>query len=187
VLLGWYWNDLKERPIQATYEQFLQTGEVAFDTGARMEGKTLLAWRALQLLRRSAGVMLLHDLVSTKGRTYPTEEIEQGFQRLERLLQHFREQGERLGARPVVVIFPDVHRLGGGGATRALDERTGILARARGLEVLEPLEALEPLARASGKPPILPFDGHYDARANEAMGAWLAERLLALGVPGSDG
>ena len=45
------------------------------------------------------------------------------------------------------------------------------------------LPALAPLYTADGRLPIVPFDGHYDAAANRAMGAYIAEHLLALGVP----
>src|SRR5262245_35872832 len=183
VLLGWYWNDVSERPIQATYESFADRGDFAFDTGDDLQGWAGVRWRLEQLPRTSALVMFVHDLLSSKGKPYAPEVAQEGFQLLGQQLEHFREASARLGASAVVLIFPDPHRLGGGGATKPYDERCAAMTRERGLPLIELLPALEALYRARGAAPILPFDGHYDAEANRAQGAYLAERLLALGVP----
>lgn len=183
VLLGWYWNDVVERPIETTYAAYRERGEFCFDTGARLEGLARLRWRFEQLPRKSALLMLVHDLVSSKAQVYAPELAEQGFELLGGLLERFRAASAGLGARPVVALFPDAKRLVGREDTRSYDERAVALARAHGLAVIELLEALVPLYRARGELPILPFDGHYDAEANRALGEFLAERLLALGVP----
>lgn len=182
VLLGWYWNDLHERSIQDTYARLKDKGELAFDTGNRMEGWDRFAWRAKQLTRRSALVMWVHDLCSGSAQPLDPGYVEKKLQRLGRLLESFRERCARLGATPVLVIFPDALRLAGEQLTRPIDERASALARERGLAVVELLPALEPLHASSGKLPVLPFDGHYDERANAAMGEHLAGQLLALGV-----
>lgn len=183
VLLGWYWNDVSERAIQPTFEAFQKRGEFVFDTGGRLEGLARLRWHALELARRSALVMLVHDLFSGKNQMFAPEVIEEGFQRLGTLLLRLREECAHLGAMPVMVIFPDSNRLTGVTRTQPHDERAAGLARAHELALIELLPALEPLYAESGRLPILAFDGHYDAAANRAMGAYLAERLLALGVP----
>jgi len=183
VLLGWYWNDVSERAIQPTYEAFLPRGEFAFDTGSRVEGWAWLRWQALQLPRRSALVMLVHDLFSGKDQMFAPEVIEDGFRRLPLLLGDLRAECARLGATPVMVIFPDANRLEGRERSRPLDERAAAQAREHELPLIELLPALQPLTSARGRLPILAFDGHYDAEANRAMAAYLAEHLLALGVP----
>jgi lysophospholipase L1-like esterase len=183
VLLGWYWNDVSERTIQETYETFLPRGEFAFDTGGSVEGWGWLRWHALQLPRHSALVMLVHDLFSGKNQVFAPEVVEDGFQRLPPLLGRMRAECARLGATAVMLIFPDANRLAGAERTRPIDERAAALARQDELPLIELLPALQPLYDASGRLPILAFDGHYDAAANRAMGAYLAGRLLALGVP----
>lgn len=185
VVLGWYWNDVVERPIGPTYEAFRQRGEFAFDTGGRLEGLARLRWQLGQLFRRSALVMFVHDLFSTKAGLFPPEQSEPGFQGLGGLLQRLQAQCAGLGADPVFVIFPDAKRLAGREDTRAYDERAAAAAFERGLPVIELLPALAPLFAARGRAPILPFDGHYDAEANRALAEHLAERLLAL--PQRDG
>jgi hypothetical protein len=182
VLLGWYWNDVRERPIEATYQELLPKGEFYFDTGNRLEGAQGALWTLRQLARRSALVMFAYDVLLQPGENYTPADYENGFARLGGLLDHLREACAKLGATPVVVVVPDQHRLTGGQATRPHEERAAALAREHSVAVIELLPALEVLHAATQRVPILAFDGHYDAGANRAMGSYLAERLLALGV-----
>jgi len=185
VLLGWYWNDVNERPIRATHENLQQLGEIAFDTGNRVEGLDRLAWRLKQLVRSSALVMVVHDAFSAKGKPYEPDYFDKGLQRLGRYLERFRARSEGLGAVPVFVQYPDPARLAGPGLTAPYEERAAALARERGLAVVELLPGLRPLFAERGRAPTLPFDGHYDGAANRAMAAHLAQALLALeGVRG---
>ena len=183
VLLGWYWNDVQERPIEATNAEFAGKGEFYFDTGNRLEGLRGLVWHGRELLRRSGLVMLAHDLVAPKGGLYAPEVHEEGLQRFVTQCARFREQCKGLGALGLVAIFPDSQRVLGGEATRAYEERAAKVAGSQGLVVIELLSPLQQLVASHGRLPVLPFDGHYDAAANRAMGAYLAERLIALGVP----
>lgn len=183
VLLGWYWNDVEERPVQATYEAFRARGAFEFDGRDRRDGWSPLWWRLQQLPRASAVVMLFHDLTSPLGELYPREVVEAGLARLGPLLERFRTSSAELGATPVVALFPDRNRLEGRDDTRSIEELCIRLSRERGLAVIELLPALAPVHAARGELPVLPFDGHYDAEANLAMGEHLAADLLALGVP----
>jgi len=183
VLLGWYWNDVSERAIQPTYESFLSRGEFAFDTGDRIEGWSRLRWHALQLPRRSALVMFVHDFLGDSNQLFAPDVVEAGFQRLALLLARFRAECARLGATAVMVIFPDAKRLAGAERSRPCDERAAALARQHELPLVELMPALQPLYATSERLPILAFDGHYDPAANRAMGAFLAENLLVLGMP----
>ena len=83
VLLCWYWNDLNERDIQRTYENLEPLGEVAFDTGNRVEGWDRVRWQGKQLARKSALVMLAHDWLS-RSRQRPIDPlyVDKGLQRL---------------------------------------------------------------------------------------------------------
>lgn len=180
VLLGWYWNDVNERPIQTTFENLGPKGEIAFDTGNRVEGADRVRWELKQLVRSSALVMVVHDLFSGKGKPYEPDYFERGLARLGRYLEHLKAGSERLGARAVFVQYPDKARLAGAAETEAWELRALTLARERGLPAIELLPALVPLQAARGAAPILPFDGHYDGAANRAMGTHLAAELLAL-------
>jgi lysophospholipase L1-like esterase len=183
VLLGWYWNDVQERDISATYSAFRERGPFAFDLGGELAGWPRLRWQLLQVPRSSALVMLVHDLLSTKSQVFPPELAEAGFQRLGGLLERLRAECARLGAAPVVVLFPDPERLLGRLDTLSYEERVQALAHERELPVIELLPALAALHAETRTLPVIPFDGHYDARANRAMGAYLAAELLARDVP----
>lgn len=180
VLLGWYWNDVNERPIRTTFENLSAKGEIAFDTGDTVEGLDRLAWRAKQLVRSSALVMVVHDAFSSKGKPYAPDYFDKGLVRLGRYLERFRARCEALGAVAVFVQYPDPGLLSGPGATRPYDERALALARERSLPAIELLPALLSLFATRGRAPTLPFDGHYDGAANRAMAAHLAEELLKL-------
>lgn len=180
VLLGWYWNDIDQRDVAGTYARLADKGELYFDTGNRLEGRDLVAWRAKQLLRRSAVVMLFHDLLAPRGKPYSPDYLARVWLRAERHLERLRTLCSELGARPVLVLIPDAHRIAGDGATRAFDERMTELARAAGVPVIELLPALAALYAHTHALPVLPFDGHYDVAGNRAMAEHLAERLLAL-------
>ena len=180
VLLGWYWNDVDERDIAGTYARLADEGELYFDTGNRLLGRDLLSWRAKQLLRCSALVMLLHDLLGPEGPPYAPDYLAKVWLRNERHLERLRVLCAGLGAQPVVVLIPDAQRIVGGTATRAFDERMAELARAQGLPLIELLPALEASFARTHHLPVLPFDGHYDAEGNRAMAEHLAERLLGL-------
>jgi len=182
VLLGWYWNDVDERGVAQIYAHLADKGELYFDTGNRLEGRDLVTWHAKQLLRRSAVVMLLHDLMAPEGNPYSPDYLAKVWLRVARHLERLRTLCEALGARPVLVLIPDAHRIGGGGATRAFDERVTELARTAGVPVIELLPALGALYAHTHVLPVLPFDGHYDAAGNRAMAEYLAERLLGLGI-----
>ncbi len=185
VVLFWYWNDFAERDIRTTYENLKASGEVAFDTGTRVEGWERVRWQAKQLVRRSALVMLAYDLLrrSREGPINPTY-VERGFARLGRHLERFRSLGDELGFDGVLAVIPDPSTLRGGSDIRSIAERAAALTREHGLPVVELLPALEPLQGRAGRLPVIPFDGHYLPEAYRAMAELLAERLVALGLPG---
>jgi lysophospholipase L1-like esterase len=183
VLLGWYWNDVQERDIETTYAAFRDRGPFEFDVSGALAGWPRLRWQLLQVPRSSALVMLVHDLLSTKGEVFPPEVADAGFRRLGPLLERMRAECARLGAVPVFVLFPDPQRLSGRLDTQPYEQRAAALARETALPVIELLPALADLHAETRALPIVPFDGHYDARANRAMAAHLAAELLRLGVP----
>ena len=183
VVLGWYWNDLDERPIELAYQEFLPRGAFEFDGRNERGDFSPLRWKLAQIPRMSALAMFFHDLTSA-NKLYTPEVFEQGLNRLERLLEHFRELCTPLAATPLVALIPDRHRLEGHDETRPFEERCAALADERGIAALQLLPALGPLYRERGRLPVVPYDGHYDADANRAMGERLAERVLELPVHG---
>lgn len=187
VVLCWYWNDLKGETIENIRARFAGRGPVAQDVQAPLEGSLLLRWHAVQLLRRSALLMKLHDLVRAR-KPYPYERLgTQGIAHLGRLLRRFEQLTEQLGATPVVALIPDpVHVRVDEHPTGELARRAAGVARERGLCTVELVEPLQLHLRETGEVPVLPYDGHYEAEGNRLMGEFLAQRLLELEVIGSE-
>jgi lysophospholipase L1-like esterase len=186
AVLCWFWNDLHERDIAQTFQRLEGKGELAFDTGNRVEGLDRLRWYGWQLLRHSALFMWLHDVKGAMVEPLEREYVENGLRRLGRHLERFRAACTELRCTPYFVIVPDSSALRGPGEAQSISEAAAGVARARGLPVIELLPALVPLYAESGELPILPYDGHYVPEANRAMGEHLAERLLALGLGAGD-
>jgi len=180
VVVFWYWNDLIERDIVKTYTNLKERGEVSFDTGDRVEGWSRVNWYAHELLRRSALLMLVHDL-RRRGdplRLVGDQPVEEGFERLAGYLDRLQRLGAEAGFVPLVAVIPDANALSGPHQSRDLDQRVLVLARERGLACVNLRTALEPLVEQGGSLPVIPYDGHYAPRANAAMARAVAEQVL---------
>jgi lysophospholipase L1-like esterase len=182
VLLFWYENDLEKPRIEAARASLERSGPVAYDTERRMEGLPLALWRGRQLLRRSALVVRLrHVLADLAFKPLPPGEIERGFRRLDQDLGRMASWTRDRQVLLVVATLPDST------AVRVdrhpeddLRERVRELARARGIPCVDPTPELRLLRGELGAPPILPYDGHYDGRANRAIARRLAPALQEL-------
>jgi hypothetical protein len=183
VVLFWYWNDLIEPPLDRVAADLARSGPICFDVGGPLEGRAQLVWRARQLLRRSALVMMLHDAWKTRehsfegtmGRWTPAK----GLERLAEHLDRFVALGVELGFRPLFAVIPESASIRGSHPSQAVAARAAELAAERGLGVIDLDEPLRALTEAAGEVPIIPFDGHYLPSANRAMAEVVAARLLA--------
>jgi hypothetical protein len=170
-----------ERDVPSTYERLKASGPVSFDTGDRVEGWSRARWHMRQCLRKSALLMYLHDVLGG-AETQPLDPdfVQAGLERLGGYLDRFVARAAERGFDPVFAIVPDPGRVAGEHESEAISEAAARQARARGLPVMRLLEPLRELHRRSGDLPTLPYDGHYDAAGNRAMGERAAELLLAL-------
>lgn len=181
VLLCWYPNDLADPDVTLLAERLERSGPVAFDTKSKLEGLELLAWRANQVLRRSALLMYVYDVLgAAAGAPLEAQAADAGFARLERHMDELIELCDALGARLLVAILPESGAVVGAHPTDALYPRVAALARARSIELVELEPTLAALRAELGRTPILLYDGHYDARANRALGDALVEPVLQL-------
>ena len=182
ALLFWFWNDLEEPRIDAIARRLQHSGPVEFDANEELAGPVLVRWELEQVARRSALLMVLHD-IRRAARRAPIEpdELEHQLARLERRLAGFRRDSALLGARPIFVVLPDAAALRGEHESVAIGGRALALAGAAGIEAFDLLPAMRERFGERRRLPILPYDGHYDAEANrvlaEALAAWLAPRV----------
>ena len=188
VLLFWYWNDLdwiEPGPYAAKLER---TGPIAFDLRAAPEGLALAKWRAKQWLRKSALLMALHDAVRDSVEEPDwAGEIDARLAALPAQLEEFRARSEALGAAFVPFAIPKSSTLLGGAelAGDVLDRALEVTAEA-GVELTLLDDRLGALAAAQGSPPIVPFDGHYDAQGNRALAEETLAHLVERGLVGVD-
>lgn len=181
VLLLWFWNDLEPTDAEALCAKLRAKGPVAFDLDAPPEGAALRRWRWVQLLRRSALVMYLHDLWRARhADRIDLHWAQRGLERLGPELDRFVASCRALDALAVFVPLPDAGSLLGDHPSEPLRVRSRALARERGLAVIDPAPALVALARRRGRAPVIPYDGHYDAEANDAIARAIAEELTRL-------
>lgn len=178
VILFWYDNDFEEYDIEETYAELVASGPRAFDVGRALEGSALREWQLKQLLRKSALLMFLHDLVrdaSEEG--HDAAFYAEGFARFDEHLARLRELCQAHGWRPVVAVVPHASTILREGPISQRAQRIQAAARAAGLEVVDLLPPLVELHGELGFLPILPYDGHYLGVANQRMAQPIADLL----------
>ncbi|MCC6407073.1 MAG: hypothetical protein IT453_07900 [Planctomycetes bacterium] len=178
VVLAWYFNDLEAYDLPALAARLEASGPVVFDFGAPDSFVARTKWHLKQLARRSALVMRLHDVWRELVLEPPTaDEVELAFARLGRELARMKQLGAELGFGVVVAVVPAARALRESDAADPRSTRVLAIAREQGLPALDLRPAVRALALELGEAPIVPYDGHYDGRANHAMARELAAHL----------
>ena len=179
VVVLWYWNDLEQSDIDAMYRRESARGQVSFDTRTKIEGWERLKWEGIQLLRRSALIMYVHDVLrGLRAEPVKAIDIETGLKRLGRHLDCLIEIAESRNFRPVFAVIPDPNAISGAHESELIDARAARLASERGLRTVRPVEPLVALYRSTGRLPLVPYDGHYSAEANLGMAEAIAQVVL---------
>lgn len=178
VVLFWFWNDVYEVNVAETHARLEASGPVTFDTGAPMRGWDKTRWHLHQLLRRSALLMLLHDLRKDGGHPIPPQTLDRAMKRLDSHLERFQALAAEGGFDPVVVVIPDANALQGVHQSTFIAARAIAVVEERGVGVYPLAATLRARFGAGRALPVLAFDGHYDAEGNRAMAEAVASFLL---------
>lgn len=179
VVVFWYWNDVLERNIEDTYRRLKEVEPVTFDTGDRVEGGSWWTWHARQLVRRSALVMLLHDLKVEAGiGPLPEGFVPNAMARLDGYVTRFQLLAAEKGFRLHFAIVPDPNVLLGDHIGGEVTATATAKLREKGVEPVEFLPAIRELYERDGELPVIPFDGHYLPPANRAMARMLVAPIL---------
>ncbi|HEV8111501.1 MAG TPA: SGNH/GDSL hydrolase family protein [Planctomycetota bacterium] len=183
VVLLWYPNDLERPEIEENAARLTDSGPVAFDTGARMEGAQLLLWHVRSLVRRSALIVKLrHAWVEWTYRRMTPAQIDLGFERLDAELARLATAARASSVDVLVAAIPTAAAVRSGRDDDHLSERVGALAQKRGFAFVDLAPALRELRTRLGRSSVLPYDGHYDGDANAAMAHAIA-RAVAESFP----
>jgi len=182
VVLFWYWNDLKETEVRDGYLILKASGPVPFDTLAPIDGwRAKTKWHTSQLIRRSALVMYLHDLFAVaRAPSPPRGLVEKGYRLFDRHAARFVAMSKRHGFQPVVAIIPDANPLYRDHPSESYSDRIETIAKEHGLPVVRLTPALRAFYERTGDLPVVPFDGHYNGKANEVISNVVADKLKAL-------
>jgi lysophospholipase L1-like esterase len=176
VVLFWYWNDVLEHRLAEVNANLQRSGPVVFETKSLLRGWERLKWDLKQLSRRSALLMWLHDW--TRGNDGPTaSQIDAGLARLAGYLDELKAMSAA-GPELAVVIVPDPNQLRGPHVSKTVDDRAEAICRSAGLRVLRLLDAARSADDGGLTLPVVPYDGHFNARANEAMAQAVADWLM---------
>jgi lysophospholipase L1-like esterase len=182
VVLFWYVNDLESIDIARVHERIRTSGPVAFDTKTRVAGWPRARWRLTQVLRSSALLMLIHDVLRIVSVEPPSpEQTAAGLERLATELDRLRELGRTHGFDLLVAMIPDRNSLLGAHPSEDIERAVARMADERGIPHLRLHDALARLCAEEGHLPVLPFDGHYRPDANRAMADAVARWILARG------
>jgi hypothetical protein len=174
VVLCWFWNDIDADAPEVLYGHLAGRGDVPFDTRAPMEGATLFRWRLEQIVRRSALIMLVHDLFDAAAYEWPPREVlDTGLARLAGHLAGFRRWCEKRDVPLVFVVIPNPNCLEEGHPSEKLEAEVAALARRQGMRVVATLPALRALADRVGSI-LIPFEGHYGPAANGVIAGEIA-------------
>ncbi len=178
VVLFWYWNDVDERDVDKVAAHLAENGPVAFDLSWPLEGTRLVKWRAIQLVRRSALVMLTYDFLRAgQGVPWSKKKIETGIEAQRAYLERMRFLCAELGADLELVLMPDAPAVEGRTVGSGITDAFARLASELGFEPIDLFPALVDAAERLGRIPVLPYDGHYDAEGNRVLADAISDAL----------
>lgn len=178
VILFWYWNDLREHSIAELNIRYTRMGPVAFDTKSRLEDGELTKWRAVQLLRRSALVMWLHDAMrALNNQVITPQQTQASFARLDVHLANFQKLAKAKGFTPIVAVIPDPNSLKTEHPATDFTLLVQAMAEKHGIASYDLLDDALKSYDGGVRLPTVPYDGHYNSDANRAMGHGLVKFL----------
>ncbi|MEX2216886.1 MAG: SGNH/GDSL hydrolase family protein [Phycisphaeraceae bacterium] len=186
VILFWYWNDLMEFSIPEIDAMFTRTGPVVFETKTKLEGWAEIKWQVRSVIRKSALIMWLHDVVrGFSGPDLTPAKAERGLARLPDYLDEFRALAKERGATFLVAIVPDPTSLRSEHVSDAYRAKVATICIEKGIKMIDLLAAAKEADRGGYNLPTIPFDGHFNASANEVMGKAMARFVLEQEKAGS--
>ena len=186
VVVFWYWNDIVEEDIAAKHQRLQRSGPIVFDVGAPMEDSTRRAWQAKQFVRSSALVMFLYD--QWRGLTAPaegwaTDVVDTAMQTHEGHVARLKQHAQQMGFRLYFAAIPDSASLAGPHFSTAIVERLHGILDQHEVPHIDLQPGLAKLYQELGnRPPVIPYDFHYNGAGNTVIAQPVAQRLLTDGV-----
>jgi lysophospholipase L1-like esterase len=181
AVVFWFANDVDDPDLDAMCARFERTGPVVFDLGEPLTARAELAWHAKQILRQSALIMQArHAYTDSHWPQSTTDALDLAFRKLDGYLDELARLSRLGGFDVAVAVVPLARIARERDAQHPLTARVRELAEKHRIPFLDLVEPVRELVRKNGKLPVLPYDGHYDAEANAALGAHVAAELWKL-------
>jgi hypothetical protein len=182
VILFWYWNDIYEDDLEWVYRRLAQTGPKPMALGPFKEIGPV-TFQVQNWLRHSAFLMKTWDIGKVWRAEPPSSGvIEQGIERWGLYCEQFLRLSAEKGFKPLVIVLPDPNEIRGEYWTRQIALEGIAVAKQRGVAVYDCLEPIREEYRRSGRAPILPHDGHYNATGNSIIAEASVRALEAEGL-----
>jgi hypothetical protein len=181
VVMFWFANDVDDPGIDALCARLERSGPIVFDYNEPASARADFEWHLKQIVRHSALVMRVrHVWTEAHWPELSPAALDKAFVKQEQYLDEFARLAQRGDFDFVVAVVPLARIVESDGATHPLTERMRDLSVKHGVPFLDLAEPLRSVRRSSGKLPVLQYDGHYDAPANAALGASVADSLWKL-------
>jgi lysophospholipase L1-like esterase len=178
VVLAWFPNDLDRVDVAAMSKRLEASGPIVFDWNAPATAELRRSWRLRQIVRSSALVMKLHDvLVDLRWPEALASDLEAAWRRNDDALDRLARLAREHDFDVLVAAVPLARHVADDASLDATTPRLAAACEARGLAALDLLPVLRAQRRTDGRLNVLAYDGHYDGAANAAMGEEIAEEL----------
>ncbi|NQX89213.1 MAG: SGNH/GDSL hydrolase family protein [Halioglobus sp.] len=189
IVLFFYVNDFKAVNIERRYKNYKDYGEYMFDIGQPMTPAIMRKWNFRQILRQSALIMWTYDLIRglQGGDTMEaqilygdlSDEARGAIAETIGYLEQFAATAAANNLPFTLALIPASPELRESIVTA--DYKAPLRTHFAGrddVELIDLLPSLRALYEEIQDTPLIPFDGHYDARANEAMAEALVDTAI---------
>lgn len=191
VIWFFYIDDFRKSDIQRWYQKFADTDWYMFDLLGKPTPIALWRWRLRQALRKSALLMWAHDIIhSVSILTDAQHAVE--FKLLQGILDsdiqeriQFVEQGlDQLvylsaahGFSLTLAVIPDPSQLTTEYPKNLYQNELSRYAEEQTLDLLDLRPALRRYYEDTRDLPVIPFDGHYNAKGHALIATEIIEHL----------
>ncbi|MCX7110982.1 MAG: hypothetical protein NTX45_12840 [Proteobacteria bacterium] len=192
VILFFYINDFEKVHISQRYAKLSDKDWYMFDLSDKPTEEIVRDWNIIQLFRKSAFIMEVHDIYSaTTNKEGIENQILQGVMsdKVENGIHHVKDSLDELirlskeyNFRVTLALIP--------ASVQAMNEYPNQLyqstlkqyAQQHSLDIIDLLPILSGYYKQNGYLPLIPYDGHYNREGHKAFGEAMVGHLHDLNI-----
>ncbi len=190
VILFFYINDFHEFDIEKRYDCFKDKDWYMFDLSDKPDKKIIRKWKLVQVLRKSSFLMRAYDIYSkiTNNNNFENRILKGTADNAFKVnLQFVRDSLDeliRLSNRYkfslTLAVLPVAAQAMTDYPNEIYQSALRQYADHKSIDFVDLLPTLRNCYEQYGAPLVIPFDGHYNAKAHNAFGMTMAEHLSRL-------